>query len=92
MKFTEAQLEQAFIDLLHEEEVPHVVGGEILRAPEEVLIIEDLKAFLQKKYQSEGITTSEIESIILHLESYPASDCCMLQDKFTISCPKFGTN
>lgn len=74
MKFTEAQLEQAFIELLGNEEIPHVAGGEILRAPDEVLIKEDLKAFLNKKYKAEGITTSEIESIILQLETYPASD------------------
>ena len=29
MKFTEAQLEQAFIDLLGEQEIPHVLGNTI---------------------------------------------------------------
>ena len=29
MKFTEAQLEQAFIDLLQEEQMTHLVGGEV---------------------------------------------------------------
>ena len=29
MKFTEAQLEQAFIHLLQEEQMTHLVGGEV---------------------------------------------------------------
>ena len=32
MKFTEAQLEKVFIDLLRDEEIPYVLGGEIQRA------------------------------------------------------------
>ena len=30
MKFTEAQLEQAFIELLGQEDIPHVLGGDIV--------------------------------------------------------------
>jgi type I restriction enzyme R subunit len=74
MKFTEAQLEQAFIQLVSNEGIPHVFGETIQRAPDEVLIKEDLKAFLSKKYQGNQITASEIDAIILQLESYPASD------------------
>ena len=73
-KFTEAQLEQAFMELLGSEETPHVSGESIVRAPDEVLIKEDLKAFLSKKYEGNQITASEIDAIILQLESYPASD------------------
>jgi type I restriction enzyme R subunit len=74
MKFTEAQLEQAFIELVGNEGIPHVFGETIQTAPDEVLIKEDLKAFLSKKYQGNQITASEIDAIILQLESYPASD------------------
>lgn len=42
MRFTEAQLEQALIDLLGEQEIPHVLDNAIKREPEEVLIINDL--------------------------------------------------
>ncbi len=73
-KFTEAQLEQAIIDLLGQEGYPHVLGGTITRAPEEVLIEADLRAFLQQQYQAEGITDTEIDSIIRELKKYPASD------------------
>ena len=38
MKFTEAQLEQAFIELLGQEDIPQVLGGAIARSEEEVLI------------------------------------------------------
>ncbi len=46
MKFTEAQLEQAFIELLGDENIPHVLGGDISRSEDEVLIKQDLKQFL----------------------------------------------
>ena len=36
MKFTEEKLEQAFIELLCKEKIPHVLGQEIQREPSEV--------------------------------------------------------
>lgn len=74
MKFTEAKLEQAFTELLAQEGYPHHVGLGIVRSPEEVLIEKDLKEFLLKQYQHEGITLTEVQSIILQLKSLPASD------------------
>jgi type I restriction enzyme R subunit len=74
MKFTEAKLEQAFTELLAQEGYPHHLGLSIVRSPEEVLIEKDLKEFLLKQYQHEGITLTEIQSIILQLKSLPASD------------------
>jgi type I restriction enzyme R subunit len=74
MRFTEAQLEQAFIDLLGVEDIPHVLGTSMLRNQDEVLIKEDLEVFLQKKYTSENITKEEVDSIVRKLETYPASD------------------
>ena len=62
MKFTEAQLEEAFIELLGQEDIPHVLGGDIARSEEEVLIKEDLKAFLLNQYKSDKLTESEAES------------------------------
>lgn len=74
MKFTEAQLEQAFITLLAEQGYPYVAGEEIDRAAEEVIIKEDLEAFLLNQYKKEGITSSEVEGIVRDLKKYPASD------------------
>ncbi|MCF6437189.1 type I restriction endonuclease subunit R [Pseudoalteromonas sp. MMG022] len=74
MKFTEERLEQAIIELLGKEGYPHTCGEAIERAPEDVLIKSDLREFLAKRYQTEGITAYEIEQIIHKLEYLPASD------------------
>jgi len=74
MKFTESKLEQSFIQLLAEEGFQHVYGESIRRAADEVLIEADLKQFLRARYQSEGLTETEAQSIILQLKTLPASD------------------
>ena len=74
MKFTESQLEQAFIDLLGQQDVPHVLGNTIARDKEEVLIEADLKNFLLNQYKEEKLTVSEAEQIIRELRLLPASD------------------
>ena len=74
MKFTEAQLEQAFIELLGQEDIPHVLGGDISRSEEEVLIKEDLKAFLLSQYKEDNLTESEAAQIIRQLEVFSSSD------------------
>lgn len=73
-KFTESQLEQAIIKLLGEEGYPHVLGETIQRDPADVLIKDDLRAFLREHYANDGITQAEIELIIRKLEVLPASD------------------
>ena len=74
MGFTEEKLEKAFIELLREEGFEYVSGKDLNRDNDEVLIIEDLKEFLKLKYQDEGITVNEINSVIRDLKNYPASD------------------
>lgn len=74
MKFTEAKLETAFTELLGNEGYPHSLGNSLLRKPEEVLLVDDLKSFLLQQYQSEGITDHEVQSIILQLQSLSSSD------------------
>lgn len=74
MKFNEAKLEQAIIELLEQEGYPHVSGESIERDLSEVLIKEDLRTYLQDRYSSAGLTVSEANSIVKELESYPASD------------------
>lgn len=73
-KFTEAQLEKAFIELLGKEGIPHISGGDIIRSEEEVLIKEDLKAFLLRRYKADKLTASEAEQIIRRLEVFSSSD------------------
>ena len=74
MKFTEAQLESAIIELLGAEGYPHVLGEAIERQPQEVLIKADLRAFLSKQYAADHITPQEIEAVIKQLEAYSAAD------------------
>jgi type I restriction enzyme R subunit len=74
MKFTEAQLEKVFTELLGQEGFPHHLGIAISRKPDEVLIEEDLQTFLLAQYASQGITVNEIKSIILQLKSLSSSD------------------
>ncbi|MFW2480666.1 MAG: type I restriction endonuclease, partial [Lentimonas sp.] len=81
MKFTEAQLESAIIELLGVEGYPHVLGeaidppdGVAGRQPQEVLIKADLRSFLAKQYAADHITPQEIEAVIKQLEAYSAAD------------------
>jgi type I restriction enzyme R subunit len=55
MKFTEAQLESAIIELLGAEGYPHVLGEAIKRQPQEVLIKADLRALIVKQYTDNQI-------------------------------------
>lgn len=72
--FTEARLEQAIIQLLGEQGYPHLHGEQLKRTQKEVLIKDDLRAFLQTQYRDAQITAAEIERIIRQLESYAAAD------------------
>ena len=65
VKFTEDKLEKAFTELLSQEGYVHNLGHTISRTPDEVLIEEDLRRFLFTQYKSQGITTNEVNSIIL---------------------------
>ena len=60
MKFTEAKLEDAFIELLANEGFPHFLGNTLSRKEDEVLIKVDLKNFLLNQYKKENLTTVEI--------------------------------
>ena len=74
MKFNEYKLEQSFCELLGQAGYQHSLGNELSRQPDEVLIACDLREFLSKRYQKEGITGTEIDSILMELKSLPVSD------------------
>ena len=65
MKFTEEKLEQAFIELLGNENFPHHLGNTLSRALDEVLIEDDLRQYLLSKYACKQLTLTEANSIIL---------------------------
>ncbi|SDY77421.1 type I restriction endonuclease subunit R [Nitrosomonas halophila] len=73
-KFTEEKLEQAIIALLGEQGYPHVFGESLARAPGEVLLKDELRAYLAARYAEQGITEEEIAAVIRTLERPPASD------------------
>lgn len=74
MKFTEAQLENVFAELLANEGYPHHLGNTLKRADDEVIIEDDLRKFLEQSYAKNHITATEIEGIIMQLKTLPASD------------------
>jgi len=74
MKFTEAKLEEAIIELLGQEGHEHIKGAQIPRAVDEVLWQAQLERFLRKRYAAEKITSEEIRGIIRKLQALPPSD------------------
>lgn len=73
MIFNEDTLEQAVIELLAVEQIPHCKGETIHKEMSDVLLRDDLKQFLLNQYTDEDITLQEIEGILRQLELYPSS-------------------
>lgn len=73
-KFTEEKLEQAIIALLAEKGYPHHQGNTLVRQPGEVLIKTDLINYLIRRYAADGITETEIASVIRRLELLSSAD------------------
>ena len=71
--FTESELEHAVIELFQAENYTYQNGKYLTRELSEVLLKDDLKAFLLKQYAQEKITSYEIQSIIRLLEIQPSS-------------------
>lgn len=63
-KFTEAELEEAIIDLFRQEDYAYVNGESIHRQYEDILLTDDLRAYLSDRYQSEGLSDAEMKKII----------------------------
>ena len=82
MAFKEADLEKVFIDLLVQEGCKYVPGEAIARGEGEVLIEQDLRDYLHRRYDSEGITENEIRSIVLQLRNLSASALYESNKKF----------
>jgi type I restriction enzyme R subunit len=74
IKFTEEKLELAILELLGKEGFPHVHGGTLERATGDVLLREDLRAYLSRRYAADGITEGEIKHIIRRLYAFSSAD------------------
>src|SRR5690554_2343472 len=73
MKYTESQLEQAFISLLETEGYRYINGKELTRTSnQEVLIKDDLRTFLLNRYPD--LEEMELESIINEIAFQSASN------------------
>lgn len=89
MKYTESQLEQAFISLLETEGYRYINGKELTRTSnQEVLIKDDLRTFLLNRYPD--LEEIELESLVNELAFQSASNlyesnkyiCKLLADGF----------
>lgn len=67
--FNEHALEMSIMELLKDEEYTYLNGNQIHRERAEVLLADDLKQYLYSRYASDGITSSEVDSIILMLRN-----------------------
>ena len=63
----EAQLELSVMELFQAEGYEYISGDSVLRETTDVLLKDDLQAYLLAKYAADGITQSEVESIIFSL-------------------------
>ena len=60
--FHESQLEQAFVELFQKEGYDYVYGECILRDTRDVILYDDLRFYLRKKYKTDHITEDEINA------------------------------
>ena len=74
MKFTENSLELSIMELFENEGYTHQTGQDIHREKTDVLLPELLRAFLLHRYAADGITESEIATIITQLKNISGSD------------------
>ena len=81
-KFTEAQLESAFAELIDTEGYSHHLGNTLNLAEDEVILADDLRTFLLNKYKAENLTSQETNSIILQIKTLPAFDLYESNKKF----------
>lgn len=73
-KFTEEQLEKAIIQLFEEQEYDYLSGEEIHRRYEDIILEDDLKEFILRKYSSHNLTNFELKTIlnkIINISSSP---------------------
>ena len=62
--FNESQLEMSIVTLLQEQGYDYVKGEDIVRNLDEVVLRDDLAAYLRSRYKNDGITDTEVEAAI----------------------------
>ena len=87
-KYYESDYEEALIDLLKEQGWEYTFGGDIHRNNREVLLNDDLKTYLQKRYNE--LTNSDIEEIINKLRHTSGQTHFeLLRNTFNLLCNGF---
>ena len=74
MQFTEHSLELSIMELFENEGYTHQTGLDIHREKTDVLLPQLLSTFLLHRYAVDGITESEIATIITQLKNISGSD------------------
>lgn len=69
--FTEAELEEAIISLFQEQDYSYIPGETIHRRFEEILLEDDLIAYLSEQYPD--LTAAEIRKVVNRLDNIPAT-------------------
>lgn len=82
----------AIMDFLQDEGYKYVRGDSIHRQKNEVLLIDDLKNYLLNRYADEGLTLSEVNSIIFMLKSVSGTLYETNKSVFKMLCDGFVFN
>lgn len=72
-KFTEDELEQAIIELFKLQGYEYILGENIHRQYEDILLMDDLRAYLSNRYASAGLSDVETKKIINKLNLIPSA-------------------
>lgn len=72
MGFNEDALEQIFISKFEDQGYDYIEGDKLNRDLSEVLLVNDLRAFLKNKYKDKNITDNEIENRITYFKNVSA--------------------
>lgn len=90
--FNEHSLEMSIMELFQDEGYIYLNGEQIHRERSEVLLTDDFRQYLLNRYAKDGLTTTEIDSILLRLKSisgtiYEANKtfCKLLCDGFILN-------
>lgn len=72
-KFKEAELEQAIIELFTQEGYQYTYGENIQRDFTDILLEDDLRTFLQRRYADKNLSETEMQKIIHRLSLIPSA-------------------
>ncbi len=81
--FTEEDLENAIIELFKKQDFEYSKGDLIHRKYEDIILLDDLKTFISRKYGSESLTVSEEKAIISRIENAGNQPTLYLNNKET---------